>query len=376
MAQHAPIVRISILPLAVPLHTSFAISKGAIEIAENAIVVCEDANGLRGIGEAAPFPVLTGDTFATVLPALQEMAKAVQEASDQNAQNVQHGQSARSALEFFYTHVLPDFKHVPSACTGLEMALWDLQAQQMGVPFSSLWGTSSRTSVHTDITLPIMDVSGLKSFWQRFENHQFPYVKVKVGVESVDTDVARIYELSKLMPKGARVSLDGNQGCTVASALSMVEKLDNCGIRPLFFEQPLPQDDWAGMQSLTARSSLPICADETVKTPADALRLVNTKAAHLVNLKLMKSGLLNTQKIITIVRAAGLDLMIGGMVETEVAMTASLHVLCGSGAVEWCDLDTPFFLSKRITRQSPYHSDSSLLECPKGIGLGLELMEL
>lgn len=357
----SPVVQATVKPFQVPLNTSFAISQGALEQAENVLVILEDDQGRKGFGEAAPFPVLTGDTQESARKAAGYLACEVQ------------GKTPSRGLHDLLTRLWEPFAHTPTARTAVEMALWDLRARQLGVSLSSLWGHAELEVAHTDITLPIMDVSGLKAFWERFQAHKFPYLKIKVGVESVDTDVGRIVELSRIVPTGTRMSLDGNQGCSVVSALEMITKLARAGVTPLFFEQPLPQDDWQGMSELTRRCPVPVCADETVKTAADAVRVVQEKSAHMINLKFMKSGIQETLRIVNIAQAAGLSLMIGGMVESEVGMTASLHAFCGTGQISWCDLDTPFFFTERITVSSPYHANSSLLRLPQGSGLGIDV---
>jgi L-alanine-DL-glutamate epimerase-like enolase superfamily enzyme len=43
-------------------------------------------------------------------------------------------------------------------------------------------------------------------------------------------------------------------------------------------------------------------------------------------------------------RAHGLRLMIGGMVESDVAMSMSAHLAAGLGGFDWVDLDTPLWL--------------------------------
>ena len=50
-----------------------------------------------------------------------------------------------------------------------------------------------------------------------------------------------------------------------------------------------------------------------------------------------------------VARAAGLDLMIGGMVEAEIAMGFSAHMVRGLGGFRFVDLDTPLFLAARIS---------------------------
>jgi L-alanine-DL-glutamate epimerase-like enolase superfamily enzyme len=181
-----------------------------------------------------------------------------------------------------------------------------------------------------------------------------------------------VMDLHKAAPH-MQISLDGNQGCTYESARTIVRSLAQQGVRPIFFEQPLPEDDWQGMTKLTAEGEIKICADELVKTPADARRVVDEKAAHVINLKFVKSGLRNAIEIARIAIASKLELMIGGMLESEIMMTASLHAASVISEIRYVDLDTPFFFEKRLTKESPYHANSAWLNVPNSHGLGLTL---
>lgn len=348
----------------VPLKASFAISKGALNSAENIYVRIFDSHGNQGIGEAAPFPVLTYDD---------------QNESYDQIQHILSRLSEKSLSEAFMLLYSSDFRKSYSSITAfvaVETALLDLRARNYEISMSSLFdfkGTNcANTNLVTDITLPIMDESEVKPFWNLFSEHKFPYVKVKVGHESVSADVHRILELRNIAGKGVKISLDGNQGCTVESALKMLTDLAQNDIQPLFFEQPLAQDDWQGMAELTQKCPIPVCADETVKTAQDAIKLIELNAAHMVNLKIMKSGVAETLQIAQIIHASGRQLMIGGMVESEVAMTLSMHLYCGTGIIKWCDLDTPFFLTESLTKQNPWNKKSAALTLPEGNGLALD----
>jgi L-alanine-DL-glutamate epimerase-like enolase superfamily enzyme len=72
---------------------------------------------------------------------------------------------------------------------------------------------------------------------------------------------------------------------------------------------------------------------------------VQERAANVINIKLMKSGVVEALEIAAIARAAGLGLMIGGMVESILAMTMSAHFAAGLGGFRFVDLDTPLFLA-------------------------------
>jgi len=66
--------------------------------------------------------------------------------------------------------------------------------------------------------------------------------------------------------------------------------------------------------------------------------------------KLMKMGILEAWDVALIARAAGLGLMIGGMIETSLAMGCAAHFAAGIGGFSFVDLDTPLWLRKDPTK--------------------------
>lgn len=377
------VVSIRAVRVQIPLWTPFTISCGGMDSADNILLFATDAEGRVGVGEAAPFPVLTHDDAARSLAVCNALGAEL------------GGRSPDAALQRLTEELWPEAaRQSITACVGIELALWDLLAQQHSLSLSELWrghqqnggfgipeigttpeSTMPATAVWTDITLPIMDPGSVRTFWSRFAAHGFPYIKVKVGSGSVAEDVDRILQFQRDCVPSARFSVDGNQAYQIDSALELLRQLEQAGITPLLFEQPLPADDWDGMIQLTARSPVPICADETVTTLPHAKRLLQERAAHMLNLKFMKSGVRETLAIIELAKKAQLPMQIGGMVESEVAMTASLHAVCSTSAIAYCDLDTPFFFAQPIAVASPYSARSARLILPQGVGLGLQVRE-
>jgi L-alanine-DL-glutamate epimerase-like enolase superfamily enzyme len=100
------------------------------------------------------------------------------------------------------------------------------------------------------------------------------------------------------------------------------------------------------LRRLTATRRVPVAADESVASAADAARLVRNAAVDVLNIKLMKCGIVEALDIAAIARTAGLHLMIGGMVESLLAMTVSACFAAGQGGFRFVDLDTPLFLAE------------------------------
>jgi len=110
-------------------------------------------------------------------------------------------------------------------------------------------------------------------------------------------------------------------------------------------EQPVAREDWEGLGKLAREAGMPVAADESCRSPADAIRIGAHKLAQVINIKLAKCGVVQALEIAAIARASGLGLMIGGMVETRLAMGFSAHFAAGLGGFDWIDLDTPLLLS-------------------------------
>ena len=346
------------------LRMPFAISKGTLESADNIYFFLRDSLGNIGLGEAAPFPVLTFDDQAKVAALAElELKNFVGLPTDQALSNVLGDLRKKYYIES------------PTFLTGIEMALWDLRAKQMQAPLARIFGPENLKFMSTDITLPIMNRTEVVQFWNTFSNHGFKEVKVKVGGKSAGEDADRVEEIYQLSNPSVKISLDGNQGCSIDSSLELLAKLNQRGIHPVLFEQPLGESDFSGMTELCQKSSIPICADEMVKTSQDALKVIQLKSCDMINLKIMKSGMSEALKIAQIAKSAGLGLMIGGMLESEVAMTASLHLACGTGMIDWLDLDTPFFMSESVTLENPWATKNAQLVCPHSPGLGLTFID-
>ena len=58
----------------------------------------------------------------------------------------------------------------------------------------------------------------------------------------------------------------------------------------------------------------------------------------------MKSGVVEALAIWNVATSAGLKIMIGGMLESVLAMSFSAHFAAGLGGFTYVDLDTPMFI--------------------------------
>lgn len=329
MLSPTTIVRLDAKALDVDLLVPFGIASGAQPRANNVVVELMLADGTRGLGEAAPFPAVTGETQASTLAALDALRPLV----------VGADAAAWRAHASAWRDAAPGAK---AARCALEVALLDAWTRRANVSMLAFFGGVERT-LDTGMTVLTGDVDDARVAATEIVERGISTFKIKVGATEWTHDVERVLAVRDAA-RGGRLLLDGNGGFAADDALRLVRELERRGVAIALFEQPVDTLDVDGMAAITRGCRVPVCADESVTTPADALALVRSGACSAFNIKLMKSGIADALAIAAIAKAAGFALMIGGMVETVLAMSASACFAAGLGGFAFVDLDTPMFL--------------------------------
>lgn len=357
MSEPTTITRLTVEPIDIPMNKPFGIAGGAQVVAENALVTVELADGTRGFGEAAPFPAFNGETRAAAVVAA-EAARGVVEGEDARA-----WRRIAAALRG------------PSAASGaarcaIETAVLDALARRARLPLWAFFGGAEHALV-TDVTIPTGSIADARAEAAAWTAKGFSRLKIKVGGASTAEDVARVAAIREAAP-AAELMLDGNGGLTAEAALDLLADLRARGVLPILFEQPVPGGDLAGLAEVARAGSVPVAADESVASAADVVRVASASAAQVVNIKPMKSGVAEALAIAAAARAAGLGLMIGGMVEAKIAMSLSACLAAGLGGFAFVDLDTPLFLAHQPFEggyaQRGAHLDLTPIEAGHGAG--------
>ena len=138
--------------------------------------------------------------------------------------------------------------------------------------------------------------------------------------------------------------MDANQGWDFPTAVTALRKMEPYDLE--YCEQPLPVWDHENMRRLRENSVIPIAADESVFSDKDAFKLLANGCCDILNIKLSKSGGINTAvKIDNIAVSAGIPCMIGCMTDTRLGLTAAAHLVCAHPNIKYLDLDSHAFLS-------------------------------
>jgi len=317
-------------PVDIPITDPFVVATGARTVAENVFLRVTLTNGTQGYGEAAPFPEVGGETRESCLTALRQLCKAVL------------GRSAADYKEIGLWLSEQALTH-PAARCGVETAIIDAYCRASDIPMWKLWGGADVRQRETDITIPITDLDKTVALARGWYAKGFRLFKMKVG-KDVENDIRRLEAVHHALPDISFIG-DGNQGFSRQDCLIFAQGVKRFGGTMVLLEQPVVRDDLDSMSAIRRETGIPVAADESVRSLADAQELVAQGAADYINIKIMKTGIAEAVEIVSFTKASGLKLMIGGMVETRIAMGCSFSLVLGLGGFNVLDLDTPLLLT-------------------------------
>ena len=351
------ITKIELCSLDLPITDPFVVATGQLQVAQNAFVRLTLHDGTIGYGEIAPFPAITGEDRESSLKKARILGNHLLGQSTLHYQRLGHELS----------ELAPD---APAARCGLETALLDAFTRAIHVPLWALWGGADVRARETDITIPIASLERTRELARQWYEQGFRIFKIKVG-HDVDEDIRRLEAIHRHCADVAFV-IDSNQGYTRKEAATFVKGVNRIGGNILLLEQPLAKDDLEGHAQLRRDFHVPIAADESAQSLHDLQAVIQHRAADYINIKITKSGVLEGIAIATLAKTSGLHLMIGGMVETRVAMGCSYCLVMGLGGFDVLDLDTPLLLEADPI-DGGYTYEGPVLQPWHGPGLDLNI---
>jgi len=309
-----------------PIAGTFTISRGSKTKADVVVVEIREG-GHVGRGECVPYPRY-GETIEAAVAAIEGLRPEIARGLDREAlQSAMPPGAARNAVD---------------------CALWDLDAKRSGRPVWQLAGLAPPRPVTTAYTLSLDTIDSMATA-ARGNAHR-PLLKLKL---SGPGDLDRVRAVHEAAP-GARLIVDANEAWTAATYAELAPELKPLGVE--LIEQPLPADADDALAGLPR--PVPVCADESCHDAARLDRIVGRYDA--INIKLDKTGgLTEALALAAAARAAGLEIMVGCMVGTSLAMAPALLVAQGA---RWVDLDGPLLLAEDRVPGLAY--DGSLVPPP------------
>ncbi|HVW12523.1 MAG TPA: dipeptide epimerase [Mucilaginibacter sp.] len=321
--QQIKITHTDIYRFSIPMEP-FTIATGTMDHAQNVFIRVHTDAGFYGVGECSGFPMIVGETQDTCLVMAKEFARLWkgQDALDITARLQQlHDFTARNST-------------IKSA---FDMALYDIAAKHARQPLYRFLG-GSRREVESDITIGILSPEAMARRALEFKRNGATVLKVKLGKDPA-TDIERIKRIRNAVGDRMKIRVDANQGWSFDDAVSALNGIAEFGIE--FCEQPMRTWYDDRLPALKELSPVKIMADESVFDHHDARRQIKSGSCDYINIKFSKSGgIYEAQKIHDLASANGIPCMMGGMLESRIALSAKLHFVYASPNIKFYDMDT------------------------------------
>ncbi|TDF94786.1 dipeptide epimerase [Paenibacillus piri] len=343
--------------ISVPLKKPFKTALRTVHTAETVLVKISSDCGRAGWGEAPPTAAITGESLQSIEAFITAVKPKLIGESLLQYERVFHLLN-RSAVGN------------SSGKAAVDMALYDLIAQQCGLPLYQLLG-GYRNEIETDYTVSVNTPEEMGEDAAEYVSSGFTVLKIKVGIDDASKDLERVREIRSRVGSGIKLRLDANQGWETKTAISTIRAMEDAGLDIELVEQPVRAGDIAGLKQVTDAVDTLIMADEGVFSPSDAFEVLKQRAADLINIKLMKAGgIYHADTICRMADFCGMECMVGSMIETRVGITAAAHFAAGKRNITRIDLDAPLMMAKDVVDGGAVY-DGKIIRLPDSPGLGI-----
>lgn len=214
------------------------------------------------------------------------------------------------------------------ARNALDCALWDLEAKQTGQTIWQLTGIEPRPTVTVN-TVGIASPEAMAAAAKRCDT---PKIKIKLDGT---LPLERLSAVREARPD-AELVVDVNAGWSFQQLVELAPQFKALGVAMI--EQPLPRGGDAELEGY--RPPLPLCADESCLDTREFEQAA--RRYQMINIKLDKTGgLTEALRLAALAKAQNMELMVGNMVGTSLAMAPGFVIaqLC-----RFVDLDGALFL--------------------------------
>lgn len=322
-------MRRTLAVLAIPFRRPYVTAAGTAGERELLLLRLEDEDGVRGVGEAAPFEPYDGTPLRDVADALLGRA---------------------------------DGPPPPQAQAAEEMARLDLEARREGRPICE----PAVATIPVNWTVAAGPAEEAVARVKEGLRLGYTCFKLKVGFPD---DLDRVAAVREALGDWPALRLDANGAWSVQEAIERIEALAEHDLE--LVEQPCRTLD--ELAEVRRAVEVPIAADEPIRGIDDVRLAASLGACDVVALKLATCGGIGpTREAIRVARSEGLEPVLSSTLDGPWGIAAALQVAAAEGLTLPCGLATLELFSARIAK-ALRRPRAGMLEVPVGPGLGVEV---
>jgi L-alanine-DL-glutamate epimerase-like enolase superfamily enzyme len=348
---------ISVTPFTIPLAHEVTFATGRLTHAEHLLVRVRTSDGVVGVAEAIPRPMIYGETAVSIAHVVERFIAPAAVGLD-----VLAGEEL--------AHRLRHLAGNPTARGAAELAIFDAAGRTLGVSCHRLLGGYAPSARATAIlgagavpavvaeATELRDTYGIDSF------------KVKVGM-AIDRDIALIERLRADHPL-ALIYVDANHGYSPADALTFLAACRDQ--RLAWIEEPCPAEDVLGRQEIVANAGIPVLGDESCTTTREVVTEVLGRRCTAISIKLARTGVLASTRIREFCAATGTLVLVGSQGDSGIGTYTSAAFAAATPATANNPAELAYFLNlKGDLLAAPPTIKDGRLAVPDGPGFGFDI---
>ena len=347
----------------IPFKKPFTMAMWTSKEKVHVVVRITSEEGFVGVGESVPLVAEFG-----------EPTGGIKEIIEQYFSPILLGVEVYD-IEEIYRRLNASVKFHWFAKTAIDFAIYDLMGKTKNIPVYDFLGGLNNNRILLNWVIGIQEPENAAKEAEYYLNQGYRSFKLKAREARRASDTLRVVRC--VVGDKIKIRVDANQSWSVNEAIETINSMEK--YEPELIEQPVAYWDLEGMAQVRQATAIPIMVDEGVKTIHDAMRVVRLGAADIINLKIAKSaGIFYSRKIADIAEAAGLECIIGSMLEGWIGTAAGAHLAVSCKSVKrGCDLIGPLLHSDQIVQKDNlgFKYETGYLEMLPSLkkGLGVEI---
>ncbi len=341
----------------IPFKTPFRISNQTITT-RNGILLVFDAGDFLAYGEVAPLPGFSKESLEQVLSVLVENQRTLEAAfrSDEAEQLIS---------------ILDGIHNFPSISFGLDTLLLDLRSKKAGNLITQELFNHSISNPKVNGAIGIQNVEESLKKADELISDGYNTLKLKVGVDH-QQEKKVLMAVREAYPT-TNIRIDANQAWKTNEAIQCLKDFETFDIE--YCEQPVSEFDISGMKKVKDAVSIPIAADEAVRSFRQAKLLIEEKACDLL---ILKPSLFGRIKNCIVTKewanSHNIDVVVTTAFDTIVGRTITAILASGLGSEKYAHgLATGQFLNEPGDDSKEIHHGAYMLPKSPGISRNIDL---
>ncbi|MBI4258076.1 MAG: mandelate racemase/muconate lactonizing enzyme family protein [Thaumarchaeota archaeon] len=295
------------IPISTPMKLSPSLFNKTYRTLSEVFVKVRTYEGVDGWGEAFPHAAPR-----TVIQYIEDVLRPLLEGSEIDG--------AKELSTKLWRHQHHMWGGISScASSGVEIAIWDVEAKLLGKPLRSILNSSSRSDVPAYLSLPKFgDPQKVSKACGDALEEGYDWVKV----HEIDLDCVKAARAT--LGSGVKLGVDASCFFDLKNALRYARGLERYEVE--WLEEPLfPHDDYALLSSLRQKTSVPIAAGENEFSLSGYKTMMKEEAVDIVQPDITKCGGIGA--LMNISRLVGEKKVAAHQWRTRLGLIASIHVV-------------------------------------------------